>query len=440
MKHITLFPHHPGVLCGLALSLPSHAAACAAAVPDSLPRLRVGGYGEMVYTRNFFSDNIYRYQNPARYASDPSHARVDLPHAVLSLSYDFGCGWKFNTEIEFEHGGTGGSYEQEYEEGGEWEQEREQGGEVAIEQFWLEKRFAPALHVRAGHIIVPVGLTNARHEPLNYFGVYRPEGESRVLPCTWHSTGVSLWGTAGRFRYEAMAVAGLNALNFSRDNWVQGGSQSPFEYSVANRLGFAARVDYRPSPGLRLGLSGYFGESMHNSSPNDLSGTDELGNPKKYAHLRGTVAIAALDFTFRSGPWRMSGSADYGHLSDAAAISQVKKNLVSNNAPTDKSFVGEAAYALGLEAGYDLFSALSRPGARGQLYVFARYDQSDSYIPATGMQDYAQTLRRTLTAGLNYYPLPQIAVKAQYAHTWLRGALNNEPSVSLGIVYQGYFL
>lgn len=407
---------------------------------DSLGRLQVGGYGEAVFSRNFYSDNIYRYQNPAAYRHDPAHSRMDLPHAVLSLSYDFGRGWKFYSEIEFEHGGTGGSYEQEYEEGGDWEQELEQGGEVALEQFWLEKAFCPQLHLRAGHLIVPVGLTNARHEPLNYFTVCRPEGESRIMPCTWHSTGIGLWGRAGDWRYELQAVAGLNALNFNRDNWIQGGDNSPYEFTVANKLGLAARIDNYSVAGLRIGLSGYFGNSMHNSYPNDLSGTDANGTPKKYAHLKGQTLVACLDFTWQGRDWRISGSADYGHLGDAAAISQIKKNLTSNNAPTDKSFVGEQAYALGLEAGYNVASCWRALSQRGQkLWLFGRYDQSDSYVAATGMQGYNQTLRRTVTAGVNYLPIKQIAVKAQYAYTFLHHTLNNEPSISLGIVYQGLF-
>ena len=66
--------------------------------------------------------------------------------------------------------------------------------------------------MRLGHIIVPVGLLNAHHEPLNFFTVYRPEGEGTILPSTWHDTGLSLWGRAGDFLYEAMVVAGLDAF------------------------------------------------------------------------------------------------------------------------------------------------------------------------------------------------------------------------------------
>ena len=84
----------------------------------------------------------------------------------------------------------------------EFEQEQERGGEVELEQFWIQKSFGRFANIRAGHIVVPVGLTNAYHEPLNFFTVYRPEGENTILPCTWHQTGVSFWGHAGDFRYD----------------------------------------------------------------------------------------------------------------------------------------------------------------------------------------------------------------------------------------------
>ena len=108
-------------------------------------RLSVGGYGEANFTRNYYSDHVSRYSQPEEHKNDPSHGRLDIPHAVIYLGYDFGKGWSFGTEIEFEHGGAGIAYEKEDEEGGEWEQETEKGGEVELEQFWLQKSFAPGL-------------------------------------------------------------------------------------------------------------------------------------------------------------------------------------------------------------------------------------------------------------------------------------------------------
>ena len=55
-------------------------------------RLSLGGYGEVAYSRNFYSDNQYRYRRPNLYSNDPSNGRFDIPHAVINLGYDFGKG------------------------------------------------------------------------------------------------------------------------------------------------------------------------------------------------------------------------------------------------------------------------------------------------------------------------------------------------------------
>ena len=87
-------------------------------------RLTIGGYGEAVYTRNFYSDNMYRYSHAESYKDAKSHGRLDLPHVVINLGYDFGKGWSMGSEIEFEHGGSEVAVEIEAEETGEFEHER----------------------------------------------------------------------------------------------------------------------------------------------------------------------------------------------------------------------------------------------------------------------------------------------------------------------------
>lgn len=79
-----------------------------------------------------------------------------------------------------------------------------------------------------------------QHEPLNFFPVYRPEGEFTILPSTWHDTGISIWGTVplgtkgASMRYEAQVLAGLDAMRFSRDKFIHNGAHSAFEFKVAN--------------------------------------------------------------------------------------------------------------------------------------------------------------------------------------------------------------
>ena len=400
-------------------------------------KFSVGGYGEVAYSRNFYSDNVYRYSKASQYKDDPSHGRFDVPHAVVYLSYDFGKGWTMSSEIEFEHTGVGSAIEQEFEEAGEWEQEVEKGGEVELEQFWIQKSFSRAANIRLGHLVVPVGLNNAHHEPLNYFTVYRPEGENTILPSTWHDTGISLWGRKGCFKYQLMMVAGLDAFKFNRDGWIHAGAGSSFEYKVANKYGFAIRLDNYSLPGLRIGISGYYGNSMHNTQPHDM---ENEGNINK--KLTGTVAIGSVDFTLNRFNWIVRGQADYGYVSDAADINTIKRTRARiSNSPYSSMPFAKNAMALGIEAGYDVFSQIEKLRADNRkLYVFGRFEKYNSYIPSGDQQKYEFTSKTRFVGGLNYYPVPQIALKAEYSYRKLKSQYNNEPSINIGVAYQGFFL
>ena len=396
-------------------------------------KFSIGGYGEVAYSRNFFSDHVSRYSQPEQHKDDPSHGRFDIPHAVVYMGYDFGKGWTFGTEIEFEHGGTGIAYEKEDEEGGEWEQETEKGGEVELEQFWIQKAFSKAAHLRFGHIVVPVGLTNAHHEPLNFFTVYRPEGENTIMPCTWHQTGVSFWGRYKDFRYEAQFLAGLNADNFTNTNWIKKGPSSPLEFEVANKYGVALRIDNYSIPGLRIGVSGYYGESIGNSFPRNANGVD--------AEYKGQVAVGAIDFTYQGHNWVVRGQADYGYLGDADQLKYVYNRLNSKSPYKHSAFVSKNAYAIGIEAGYDVFSQIQKLREDNQkLYIFGRYEQYNPYASNTKGTAYDYTEVKRMAVGVNYHPVHQIVIKAEYSKRFLKSLYNNEPSVNIGVAYEGFFL
>ena len=209
-----------------------HLVTVQAEVPEPSPkkgRLTIGGYGEAAMKRCFYSNNYLRYTSPENYVND-QYGEFDIPHVVIYLGYDFGKGWSMGSEIEFEHGGTEVAVEIEEEEGGEYETEVERGGEVALEQFWIQKSFNPYANLRMGMIIVPLGGTNAHHEPNQFFGVYRPEGDNTILPCTWHDIGVQFHGRYRWLGYTAQFLPGLESTLFSKQNWIQGGSASAYEF------------------------------------------------------------------------------------------------------------------------------------------------------------------------------------------------------------------
>ena len=396
-------------------------------------RLSVGGYGEVAMSRNFYSDHVSRYSLADEHKDDPSHGRFDIPHAVIYLGYDFGKGWTMGTEIEFEHGGVGMAYEKEDEEGGEWEQEVEKGGEVELEQFWIQKSFGRWANIKAGHIVVPVGLNNAYHEPLNFFTVYRPEGENTVLPSTWHQTGVSFWGKTKGWRYELQFLAGLNSDNFTNTGWINKGPGTPTEGEIATKYGTALRIDNYCIKGLRIGLSGYYGHAIGNSYPNNKDGAES-----KY---KGVVAIGAIDFTYNNYNWIVRGQADYGYLSDAKQLKYFTNRLNGLSPFHHSAFVSKNAFAYGIEAGYNVFSQIEKLRQDNQkLYLFGRYEHYNPYASKTKNTSYDYTNVQRMAVGINYYPVKQIVVKAEYSHRFLKSQYNNEPAINIGVAYEGWFL
>jgi hypothetical protein len=394
-------------------------------------RLSVGGYGEAVMSKNFYSDSYLRYTDPTS-TKGQSHGRFDLPHVVIFLGYDFGKGWSMSSEIEFEHGGTESAVEIETEEAGEYESEIERGGEVALEQFYLQKTFTRALNVRAGMMVVPVGQTNAHHMPTEFFGVYRPEGENTIFPCTWHEVGLSIWGKAGHWRYEAMLLPGLDSERFGNDSWIHYGSASPYEFKIANSYAGAFRVDNTSVPGLRISASGYIGNSFRNT----LYPTNNTKNDG----VHGTVSIGSIDFQYKGHGFLARGNFDYGHLSDSKRITEFNISMPKTST-SKRQKVASDVIATGVEAGYDFFNLDQRLSQSGQkLYLFGRYDYYDSMYKMERNTKEDWCGRQRVAVGLNYFPMSQIVVKGEYSIGLLNSRYNNEPSISIGVAYSGWFL
>lgn len=393
-------------------------------------RLTLGGYGEAVANRMFYSNNYKRYTDASKYKDAKSFGQFDLPHVVFFVGYDFGKGWSMGSEIEFEHGGTESAIEIEEEETGEYESEIERGGEVALEQFWIQKTFSPKFNLRLGHMVVPVGETNNNHMPTEFFTVYRPEGENTIFPCTWHETGISAFGRVGDFRYEVMGIAGLDADRFGNKGWIHDGAGSPYEFKMATCYAGALRIDNYSIKGLRLSASGYVG----NSATNTLNATG------KYENLKGTVTIGTFGFLYNDHNIIARGNFDYGHLSNSLEIT--KANVASRkDSPSPKTSIASDAIAVGCELGYDVFSLNKKLSSSDQrFYVFGRYDYYDSmYKTVSSMADEPQWGRQKMTFGFNYYPMKEIVIKGEWSKRMFKSQFNDEPTVSLGVCYYGMF-
>lgn len=412
---------------------------------EEYTKFRFGGYGEMV--ANFKDYGINRFYGGDNGNPKKDRNTISIPRFVLAFDYKFNSKWILGAEIEFESGGTGSAYELENSENGEYETEVEKGGEVALEQFHITRLIHSVFNVRAGHIIVPVGLTNSHHEPINFFGTSRPEGETTILPSTWHENGLEFFGSFGKgyasFDYQAMVVTGLNPNGFDRNTWVAGGKQGIFEEDNFSSPAYVVRLDYKGVPGLRVGGSFYYCANVGANS-------DKLDSYSKYAD-KIPVRIYTADLQYRNKYVIVRGNAVYGNLGNSAAVSKVNVGQ-SNKSPYSRVIpVAKNAVSYAAEAGFNIRSLFRDNQKVPVIYPFARYEYYNPQEKGEKGQK-GQTMEKRCqvsmwTAGVNWYALPNLVVKADYATRQIgtgkifgTGKYNSENEFSVGIAYIGWFI
>jgi len=413
-----------------------------AAEPDTLgyDKFRFGGYGEMV--ANFKDYGINRFYGHKAGNAKQNHNTISIPRFVLAFDYKFSPKWILGAEIEFEHGGTGVTYELENTENGEYETEVEKGGEVALEQFHITRLIVPEFNIRAGHLIVPVGLTNEHHEPINFFGSSRPEGETTIIPCTWHETGIEFLGKFGKgygtFDYEAMIVTGLNANGFDRNNWVRKGKQGVFEGDNFTSPAYVARLNYTGVPGLRLGASIYY-------CPNTGANADKLIT---YDAI-GKVPVTLYSFDAQFTNSYVTARANYlsGNVAHADQVGAINGKLSNKAGYSRLTPIAKKAVTYNAEIGLNLKNIIGADKNFPVIYPFAQYEYYNSQEKGTGMDVMdARCQVSKWNFGLNWRALPNLVVKADYTTRQIgtskvfgSGPYNSENEFGIGVAYIGWF-
>ncbi len=411
---------------------------------DSYDKFRIGGYGELVAAFKNYGTNRFTGGNSGN--TTEHRNTISMPRFVIAGDYKFNKHWIVGVEIEFEAGGTGTEYELENTENGEYETEVEKGGEVALEQFHLTYHLNNAFNVRAGHMIVPVGLTNSHHEPINFFGTVRPEGETTIIPSTWHETGIEILGQFGKkwasFDYEAMVVTGLNANGFDRNEWVAGGKQGIFEDDNFTSPAYVGRLNYRGVPGLRLGASFYYCRDTGANSD----------KTQTYSGFRAPLRIWSVDATYQN-QWvvaRMNLMG--GHLGNSSRVSSKNSRLSSNSQYSRLTPVAKRAVSYGGEAGLRLkgFVMNEKMPDLTPFFRYEYYNPQESVVVDSYNSTTADARLKTnmWVLGINYKPLPFLIIKADYTKRIIgdrsadigSGRYNNENEFALGIAFTGWFL
>ena len=350
--------------------------------------LSLGGYGEANY-RNFVSDQGSRKD------------QADFYRLVTYIGHRFNDAILLNSEIEFEHGTTGGIGA----ESGESE------GEVSVEFAYLDFMFQPEFNARAGMILIPMGFINEMHEPNTFHGVLRPEVENMIIPTTWRENGFGAFGeteAGGKLEYRTYLVNGLRASRFSskgiRDSR-QRGNRALFE-----DVAWTGRVDYSPEvlTGLLVGGSFWLGDSGQD---------EEFAGEKPDAFT--SILDAHAQWHFRDFEFRALGA--WGEIDDTDVLSTALEQNISG------SFSGwytEAAYNI-----LPFFDA-------GEQYLapFVRFESYDVQEEAASGFTADESLdKRVLTAGLSYRPVPAVVLKLDYRNFMTDGWSKTADEVAFGI-------
>ncbi len=307
--------------------------------------LSIGGYGEMVYQDK-----------------KGSTATTDAYRFVPYFGYKFNDKLLLNTEIEFEHGGadTGGT------------------GVAVIEFAYLEFTLHELFNLRVGHILVPMGRINMKHEPVMFKSVYRPEIEKYIIPSTWHENGLELYGTFNEMITYNIGV--VNSLDLSKSlsskSWLRSGRQKGAK-AKAEDLSLFARLDFK-LPGGEIGASYYSGDSRHD----DFSLND------------ARVDLFDIHFDYEINNFEVNGMYTAGNVSDSAAIG-----------------IGKKAEGYYIGASYDIGSHLDMMSI-SPFVRYSEYNLHKEVVP--GVVEDKSLDKEIITVGLNVKPTEKVVLKVDY--------------------------
>lgn len=333
-------------------------------------KLSIGGYGEIHYNQQVSGQTRY-------------NGKMDVHRMVMFFGYQFNDKTSFVTELEFEH-----------------------VKEVYVEQAFLNYNVRPNTALRAGLMLIPMGIVNEYHEPTTYNGVERPSLDKYIVPTTWREIGFGINGRLANapLKYQMYIMNGFNGFDGSTKlrgkDGLRKGRQKGAE-STFTSPSLSAKVDYYGIKGLNIGLSGYFGKTQ-SSAFNGLDKDDDLA--ENYADsTRIGVSMIGLDLRYKFDALRLKGQYIHSFLSNTDEYNNV----------ADGADLGEQMMGYYIEAGYDLLH-----GKEQALIPFVRYENYNTqHKMASGYTANKAYDRQDLFVGLSYHLAKGAVVKFDYQNS-----------------------
>lgn len=305
--------------------------------------LQIGGYGEAHY-------------NQPLTKNQSNLGTLDLHRMVMFLGYNFSKNTSFVSEIEFEY-----------------------AKELWVEQAFLQHKLSRYINLRAGLMIVPMGIINEYHEPVTFNGVERPLIDNKISLSTWREIGAGITGNVipVSMRYQLYVMNGLSGYADGKGLFTGGGlreGRQKGSKAYIHSPSFAGKIEFYGISSLNIGFSAYSGKSqsklfnkLHNDSTFLVSQAD--------SSVVG-INMLGLDARYRVGGLELKGQFYFTTLSNT---DQYNKFTAVNGKNND---LGKSMTGYYVEAGYNVLRHCNR--TTKELVPFVRYEFYNTHNSVEG--------------------------------------------------------
>lgn len=302
---------------------------------------------------------------------------------------------RFLAELEFEHGTE----------------------EIALETAQVDFELNPALVLRGGVLLVPIGAFNLNHDSPKWEFVERPLVATEIIPSTLSDIGFGFNGKIFRkkfiFTYDAYLVNGLGEgiiLNDAGRTFLPSG-KNPERFREDNNgsPAFSGRVAFRQRDIGELGLSYYGG--YYNSYKIEGEQVDE----------KRAVQIFAIDFNATLSKAVFNGEFAFNSVDVPEDISEIYGR---------KQWGGsaEVLYPLLRKKMLGFENAVINAGLRAE-----RVDYNVGTFASTGEKIYDEV--NALAVALSFRPSANTVLRANFRQHWIRDLPGNPAIKSAGFQF-----
>ena len=254
-------------------------------------------------------------------------------------------------------------------------------------------------------MLIPMGIVNEYHEPTTFNGVERPGMDKSIIPSTWREIGFGLNGRMDNasLKYQLYLFNGFKSDGLGGSNGIRSGRQKGAE-AMWNTTNVSFDLDWYGVNGLKLGFSGYFGDSNVDEGV-DVPGVgiSMLGLDARYTKdrfgMRGQYITTSID-----------GSEEYNTAWE--------------------SDLGSKMNGWYIETSYNLMGS----DKTERLDLFARYSNYDTHAGVAGsLTRNDEYNRNVLTTGLSWHVAKGAAFKIDYQILGNEGPDDNTSVINFGM-------